>query len=377
MTYSEFASLIECLHPILGPANLKDVTRTLRPLSMNSSSSPEAGLSAPQVATTNIPYLVSEVLTAVLSVVGNTLICLAVFSDRRLRTVTNYFLLSLATADILVGAVAIPCAILLDLGITRCSLYTCLLMLCNLMTFSQASIFGLLAVAVERYICILCPFHYRALVTPKASFLIILGTWLLAALTGLMPLMGWHKPFPPDGECFFSTLMSDSYMVYVIFFGCVIPPLGAMLVLYVRIFMEIRKQIRQIAEWEVDISRRSRRRRVVVRELRMATSLFIVVFCFVLCWFPIHLLNVVRLYCPTCMVPAELILSAVILSHANSAINPIIYVFRIRAFRKAIETTLQCFCASGAVGSITGSSLAKAVQGQEEGNTKDRPLPGK
>lgn len=331
--------------------------------------------SAPLVTISNVPYLVTEVLTAVVSVVGNTLICLAIINDRSLRTVTNNFLLSLAAADILVGAVAIPCAILLDLGVARCSLYSCLLMLCNLMTFSLASIFGLLAVAVERYISILCPFHYRALVTPRSSITVIVCIWMLAGVTGLMPLMGWRKPFPPESECLFSSLISESYMVYLIFFGCVVPPLLAMLALYARIFLEIRRQIRQIAEWAVDVSRRRRRRRVVVRELRMATSLFLVVFCFVVCWFPIHILNVVRLFCPQCVVSADLVLSAVILSHANSAINPIIYVFRMRTFRRAIEATLSCTCGSGAVGSVTASSLAKATQ-EKRGDFRNVPLPG-
>ncbi|KAM4642132.1 adenosine receptor A1-like [Discoglossus pictus] len=341
------------------------------------SSLPSVGMSTPEIVLTNIPYLVTEVVTAVLSVIGNLLICLAVLNDRRLRTVTNYFLLSLATADILVGAVAIPCAILLDLGVARCGLYACLLMLCNLMTFSLASIFGLLAVAVERYISILCPFHYRSLVTPRASILVILATWLLAAIAGLMPMMGWRNSFPPNSECLISRLISGSYMVYLIFFGCVLPPLIAMLVLYVRIFIEIRRQIRQIAEWEVDMTRRRRRRRVAFREMRMATSLFMLVFCFVLCWFPIHILNVVKLFCPDCAIPADLVLSAIILSHANSALNPIIYVFRMRSFRRALEATVSCMCTTGAVSSMATSSLAMPIQGQRgEGKVRDGPLPG-
>ncbi|CAJ0967259.1 unnamed protein product [Ranitomeya imitator] len=150
-----------------------------------------------------------------------------------------------------------------------------------------------------------------------------------------------------------------------------------MLVLYARIFLEIRRQIRQIAEWAVDVSRRRRRRRIVVREFRMATSLFIVVFCFVVCWFPIHILNVVRLFCPQCLVPTDLVLTAVILSHANSAINPIIYVFRMRTFRRAIEATLSCSCGTSAVGSVTATSLAKAAHEQRGGGQiRDVPLPG-
>lgn len=45
------------------------------------------------------------------SQVGNTLIIFAVFTTRRLRTVTNYFVTSLAVADWLVGTFVMPIAV--------------------------------------------------------------------------------------------------------------------------------------------------------------------------------------------------------------------------------------------------------------------------
>uniref|UniRef100_A0AAR2J622 Adenosine receptor B1a n=1 Tax=Pygocentrus nattereri TaxID=42514 RepID=A0AAR2J622_PYGNA len=130
----------------------------------------------------NLPYMMAELVIAFLSTVGNLLVCAAVGLNRKLHTVTNYFLVSLAVADVCVGALAIPCAILTDIGIPRNNLYLCLLMLSVLIMLTQSSIFSLLAVAVERYVAIFMPLRYQSLMTPRNALLVILVTWVLAFL---------------------------------------------------------------------------------------------------------------------------------------------------------------------------------------------------
>lgn len=72
------------------------------------------------------------------------------------------------------------------------------------------------------------------------------------------------------------------------------------------------------------------------QELRKATSLFLVLFLFMVCWMPIHLINCVLLLYPQCEVPMTLTLAAILLSHANSALNPILYAYRMRSFRHTL-----------------------------------------
>ena len=51
-------------------------------------------------------------IIAVAGITGNVLVCLAVSVEKKLQTVTNYFLLSLAVADLFVSLIVMPCCIL-------------------------------------------------------------------------------------------------------------------------------------------------------------------------------------------------------------------------------------------------------------------------
>ncbi|XP_032441814.1 adenosine A2c receptor [Xiphophorus hellerii] len=295
------------------------------------------------VISPNVPYMTAELIIALLSTLGNLLVCAAVGLNRRLRTVTNYFLVSLAVADICVGIIAIPCAILTDTGLPRYNLYLCLLMLSVLIMFTQSSIFSLLAVAVERYVAIFMPFRYRVLMTPRNAILVILATWLLAFLIGLVPLMGWHKTPPDSGHCFFVLVVDMTYMVYFNFFACVLAPLVIMFLIYAQIFVTVKQQVRRIGpEQRSRAEGQSRAAASMRREMKMATSLFLVLFLFTVCWIPLHIINCFLLLCPRCPVPFELLLAAIILSHANSAVNPFLYAYTMTAFRDTFKAIFLC-----------------------------------
>ncbi|XP_064811621.1 adenosine receptor A2a-like [Oncorhynchus masou masou] len=285
------------------------------------------------------PYIAAELLIALLAIAGNFLVCLAVNRNRKLRTVTNFFLVSLSVADIFVGVLAIPCAVLTDLGQPRHNLPLCLLLLSVLIVLTQSSILSLLAVAAERYVAILLPLQYQRIVSPRNARLALILTWCLALLSGSIPLMGWHESLPPSGACLFPCVVNLSYMVYFNFLGCVLVPLVVMFIIYGRIFLTVRQQLRRIAAGRGPASEYKRAVRMR-REVRKATSLFLVLFLFMLCWLPLHFLNCVTLMCPRCHVPLPLTLAAILLSHANSALNPLLYAYRMRSFRH----TLRALC---------------------------------
>uniref|UniRef100_A0A3B3T251 Adenosine A2a receptor n=1 Tax=Paramormyrops kingsleyae TaxID=1676925 RepID=A0A3B3T251_9TELE len=103
-----------------------------------------------------LAYFVLEVTIAALAVLGNALVCWAVRINSNLQSVTNFFVVSLAAADIAVGVLAVPFAIAISTGFCA-HFYSCLFIACFVLVLTQSSIFSLLAIAIDRYIAIKMP----------------------------------------------------------------------------------------------------------------------------------------------------------------------------------------------------------------------------
>ncbi|KAM9316183.1 adenosine receptor A1-like [Gastrophryne carolinensis] len=282
----------------------------------------------------NGPYTAGEIVIAVTAALGNILVCMAVIHDRKLWTVTNYFLVSLSVADVCVGAFAIPCAILTSIGIPRYNLELCLLMLSTLIMLTMSSTFSLLAISVDRYIAILNPLRYRSIMTPANTLILIVAAWIVAFLSGLMPLMGWHKSPPSHGYCIFVHVIDMTYLVFFFSFVYFYLPVIVMFIIYGQIYSAVRKQLRsKVAGTHQGAG---------MKEMKTATSLFTIIFFFMLCWAPLHIMNGVSLLCPHCYIPPVILDIGIILTHANSALNPIIYVYKLKSFRNTFKSILLC-----------------------------------
>ncbi|XP_077447738.1 adenosine receptor A2b [Stigmatopora argus] len=316
-------------------------------------------------------YILIEVVIALLSIGGNVLVCWAVAVNSTLKNATNYFLVSLAVADILVGCLAIPFAITISIGI-RLDFYGCLFLACFVLVLTQSSIFSLLAIAIDRYLAIKIPLRYKELMTGKTAREIIAILWILSFVIGLVPFFGWNikrsscgdvddddstsdnatEAGPKSGggarsllgscelRCFFERVVDMEYMVYFNFFVCVLLPLLIMLGIYMKIFTVARMQMRQI-ELKCVANGDSQHHGLLQREIRAAKSLSIIVGLFAICWLPVHILNCLTLFYQDLHKPVEVMYLAIILSHANSAVNPVIYAYRIQDFRTTFHKILK------------------------------------
>ncbi|XP_069507761.1 adenosine receptor A2b-like [Ambystoma mexicanum] len=340
-------------------------------------------------------YITTEVLLALLAVAGNLLVIWAVASNPRLKSITNYFIVSLAVADVAVGVLVIPFAITISVGF-HMDFHGCLFLACLVLVVTQISVFSLLAIAVDRYLAIRIPLRYGALVNGAQAKKVMALLWALAVFLGMIPLFGWNNlhaverqcsnqesnvapesvaPSPANETrppcrlvaCYFEVVVDMNYMVYFNFFGCILLPLLCMLFLYIHIYNVACRQLRQMLPKGAANVRGGKTQAFLLKEIHVAKSLAIIVGLFALCWLPIHILNCLPIFCPDCRRPPIWLLDlAIAFSHANSVLNPVIYAFRLREFRRAFCGLVgrACWLREGYREQLTRVSMMRSMSGE-------------
>ncbi|XP_010223131.1 PREDICTED: neuropeptide FF receptor 2 [Tinamus guttatus] len=124
-------------------------------------------------------FIISYLLIFLLCMVGNSVVCFIILKSKHMRTVTNLFILNLAVSDLLVGIFCMPTT-LLDNIIAGWPFGS---MVCKMSGMVQgisvsASVFTLVAIAVDRFRCIVYPFKQK--LTVSTAVVVIAAIWILA-----------------------------------------------------------------------------------------------------------------------------------------------------------------------------------------------------
>ncbi|XP_013780378.2 5-hydroxytryptamine receptor 1F-like [Limulus polyphemus] len=189
----------------------------------------------------NTVVIVVLSVVILLTLVGNMLVIAAVATTRRMRTVTNYFVVSLAVSDLLVGFLVMPFGVMQEvahrwqLGRIACEFWISLdVLLCT------ASILNLCCISLDRYFAITSPMSYVVKRNSKLAVVMIAGVWVLSALITCPPIFGWHESDRENSSgCGYNT--NVGYVVYSAL-GSFFIPAFVMLYVYYRIFAAARKR---------------------------------------------------------------------------------------------------------------------------------------
>ena len=253
----------------------------------------------------------------------NALILIAIYKKPALRSVTNYFLASLAIGDFFVGIVALP------LWITRSLLARDeehplnISVDCVYVLSVAVSTYNLCAVSLERYVGVIFPLRYSAIVTLRRFRCAVVSVWVLSSFIASLRL----------------AIHEDTYWMIVVSTVFFIP--GVIIsYCYVCIFKEASRQVRVIGQ-QSDSALASQ-----VHNKKASITIAIVIGVFFLTALPalaFAINEVVSQDGASCQEKKSLEswgTWALFLAYSNSAINPWIYAARKREFRDALKVLM-------------------------------------
>ncbi|XP_045457169.1 5-hydroxytryptamine receptor 1A-alpha [Melitaea cinxia] len=163
---------------------------------------------------------------------GNVLVCLAIYLERRLQNVTNYFLMSLAITDLLVAVLVMPVGILtLVRGYFPLPAVYCLTWICLDVLLCTASIMHLCTISVDRYLSLRYPMRFGRNKTRKRVTIKIVFVWILSTAMSLPLSLMYSKNEESvliDGSCQIPDPLYKAIGSIISFYI----PLGVMLLTY-------------------------------------------------------------------------------------------------------------------------------------------------
>ncbi|CAN8208085.1 unnamed protein product [Coccothraustes coccothraustes] len=184
----------------------------------------------------------------VFTIVGNVLVVIAVLTSRALRAPQNLFLVSLASADILVATLVMPFSLANELmnywyfGKAWCNIYLALDVL-----FCTSSIVHLCAISLDRYWSVTQAVEYNLKRTPRRIKAIILTVWLISAIISFPPLISVYRD--PEGDVFPQCKLNDeTWYILSSCIGSFFAPCLIMVLVYIRIYRVAKLRTRTLSE---------------------------------------------------------------------------------------------------------------------------------
>ncbi|XP_075959944.1 alpha-1A adrenergic receptor-like [Anarhichas minor] len=314
----------------------------------------------------------------VFAIAGNILVILSVVCNRHLRTPTNYFIINLAIADLLLGTTVLPVSATQEIldywvfGRIFCDIWAAVDVLC-----CTASIMSLCVISIDRYIGVSHPLQYPSIVTEKRALLAMLGVWVLSVVISIGPLLGWKQPPSPDDTV--CPITEEPFYALFSSLGSFYIPLIVILVMYCRVYIVAKRTTKNLeagvmrermnsGELTLRIHKGSQvqeepccsgtgkgrahqaRSSLTVkllkfsREKKAAKTLGVVVGMFTLCWLPFFLALPIGSFNVN-LRPSDLVFKVIFwLGYFNSCLNPIIYPCYNREFKLAFIRILRCQC---------------------------------
>ncbi|ELT99124.1 hypothetical protein CAPTEDRAFT_64301, partial [Capitella teleta] len=292
---------------------------------------------------------------AVAMVIGNGMLIHVTLSHKRLRTVTNYLVLSLAVSDFLVGCLIVPLIVAAEEGVFGSSPWVCLQVFSVAIALILVTCLTMMAIAIERFIAITKPLKHHTWMTPRNVFVMILACWLYSAIIGCLPMLGWNAIIEDSTvnhegrviavpDCRYQNVMAGSFVAFT-YPGHFIPLWVVFIILYSKIYLRTRNQTckDKVRRWSSSMQARKYSVGRMRENWRALRILAIVVGSFLFSWMPVVIwycllyrgFTVEIVHGLQTNLPYWFYNLGITMAFGNSAVNPFLYGFGNRSVRKA------------------------------------------
>ncbi|XP_074526387.1 LOW QUALITY PROTEIN: melanopsin-A-like [Halichoeres trimaculatus] len=285
----------------------------------------------------------------VLGITGNALVMFAFYSNKKLRSLPNYFIMNLAVSDFLMAFTQSPIFFINCLykewafGEMGCKMYA----FCGAL-FGIASMINLLAISIDRYLVITKPLRSIHWSSKRRTTIAILLVWLYSLAWSLAPLIGWSS-YIPEGlmtSCTWDyvtyTLANRSYTMMLCCFVFFIP-LGIIFYCYVFMFLAIRKTSREVERLGTQVRKSTLiQQKSIKSEWKLAKIAFVVIVVYVLSWSPYACVTMISWSGHANILSPYSKAVPAIIAKASTIYNPFIYAIIHNKYRMTLAEKVPC-----------------------------------
>ncbi len=282
----------------------------------------------------NTAAIVSETaifcLVMFLSLVGNLLVCYAVYKNPRLRCPSNYYIISLAFSDIFQALYTMPLSIvMLATGVWPFGTSACYFFAICKYSLERISINTMVLMALNRYYKIVKPAKYQTIF--KKGFIILTTSlaWILGILFSLFMIfvLGFGVRPNPD----FAICAIQYHRLFALPVLRVVMSLPFLIIIfcYWKIYSVVKMHSANVS-WQSSN----------VEDVKISKTLFVTVVTFVGLWMPAYSIYLASILFPSSF-PRQLKLLEIFLVFSSSCVNPFIYGFMNRSFKNEFKKCLK------------------------------------
>ncbi|XP_020020990.1 melatonin receptor type 1A [Castor canadensis] len=298
----------------------------------------EGGRPRPSWLASTLAFIL--IFTIVVDILGNLLVILSVYRNKKLRNAGNIFVVSLAVADLVVAIYPYPLVLTSifnngwNMGYLHCQVSGFLMGLSVI-----GSIFSITGIAINRYCYICHSLKYDRLYTNKNSFCYVFLIWMLTVVA-IMPNLrtGTLQYDPRIYSCTFAQSVSSVYTIAVVVFHFIVPMI-IVIFCYLRIWILVLRVRRRVKP--------DNKPKLKPQDFRNFVTMFVVFVLFAICWAPLNFIGLIVALDPASMVPRIpewLFVASYYMAYFNSCLNAIIYGLLNQNFRNEYRRIIVSLC---------------------------------